>query len=247
MSRFRKESVGDIYHVMSRGNGRQLIFEDDNDRQFFLYKLQGCLVDAHLDLYAWCLMGNHFHLLVRGDKESLSRCMHRVCSVYARRFNAKTGHVGHLFQDRFKSEPINDESYLLTVVRYIHKNPEKGGLAPMETYKWSSYHEYVGLPSLCEVDFVLDIFGGRENFRLFHEAKQESGCSLTNSEEKPYVSDDDVRKLAQTLLGPVSLGAIIRLPQSERDASLRTLKAAGLSVRKIELLTGIGRNTICRA
>lgn len=141
MSRFRKESVGDIYHVMSRGNGRQLIFEDDNDRQFFLYKLQGCLVDAHLDLYAWCLMGNHFHLLVRGDKESLSRCMHRVCSVYARRFNAKTGHVGHLFQDRFKSEPINDESYLLTVVRYIHKNPEKGGLAPMETYKWSSYHE----------------------------------------------------------------------------------------------------------
>ena len=93
----------------------------------------------------------------------------------------------------------------------------------------------------------MDIFGGRENFRLFHEAEQESECSLTNSEEKPYVSDDDVRKLAQTLLGPVSLGAIIRLPQSERDASLRTLKAAGLSVRKIELLTGIGRNTICRA
>lgn len=247
MARFRKESNGDVYHVMSRGNGRQLIFEDDNDRGFFLHKLQECLKDAHLDLYAWCLMGNHFHLLIQGDKESMSRCMQRTCSIYARRFNAKTGHTGHLFQGRFKSEPVNDDSYLLTVVRYIHMNPEKGGLAPMETYEWSSYREYLGRFGICDTNFVLDAFGGLKHFLDFHKEERECSCPFDDNEEKVYITDEDVRKFAQSLLGTVSLGTIMRLPRDKRDSSLRVLKEAGLPVRKIELLTGVGRNTIYRA
>ena len=192
-------------------------------------------------------MGNHFHLLVQGSKEDLAKCMQRVCSVYARRFNAKTGHVGHLFQDRFKSEPVNDDAYLLTVVRYIHMNPERSGLAPMETYEWSSYREYLGRLGICNTDFVLDMFGGLKHFLIFHAEERECDCQLADNEKPVYISDDDMRKAAQSLLGSVSLGAVMRLPRAERDSSLRILKAANLPVRKIELLTGVGRNTIYRA
>ena len=111
-----------------RGVGRQLIFEDDGDRQMLLEKLgklsdEGCLV-----VYAWCLMSNHLHILVKEGLEPLATAMKRLGVSYAMRFNLKTGHVGHVFQDRFSSEPVDSDEYFLTVVRYIHNNPEKAGM-----------------------------------------------------------------------------------------------------------------------
>lgn len=248
MNRIRLQSEGDVYHVVSRGNGRQVIFEDDDDRRFFIRTLHDCWEEMHLELYAWCLMENHFHLLVHGSTSSISRAMKKLCSVYARRFNKRTGRVGHLFQDRFDSEPIDGNSYLLSVVRYIHKNPEKGGVAPMDSYKWSSYHEYFGEPVLCSTSFVLGVFGGLPNFRSFHEEARE-GENWSEMWRRGTVKkkEGERRKEAQRAVGAIQLADIKTLSPPIRNQHLVLLKNAGFSIREIERYTGVGRSTVARA
>ena len=248
--RQRKQSEGDVYHVVARGTGRQLIFEDDFDRRSFLGILEKGLADHGVELYAWCLMGNHVHLLVRAPIEAVSRLMKQLLGSYAQRFNAKTGRVGHLFQSRFSSEPITDDVYLLTVIRYIHYNPVKGGLGRVDEYPWSSYGEYVGKPKICETAFPLEVCGGVDSFKRLHERPdKDAKCLDVDDEANARKSFPDARamSIAQQVLGGVGLQDVKALPVEERNARLRELKAAHLSVRQIERLTGIGRNIVQRA
>ena len=124
----RTKSASGIYHVVMRGVGRQLIFEDDDDRRALLEKLGKLSDEGCLTVYAWCLMSNHFHLLIKEGCEPIASAMKRLGVSYAMRFNLKTGRVGHVFQDRFSSEPVESDEYFLTVVRYIHNNPQKAGM-----------------------------------------------------------------------------------------------------------------------
>lgn len=250
MTRLRQVSEADIYHVVSRGTGKQLIYEDDDDRRVFLHLLRTSLSETGVELFAWCLMGNHFHLLLHGDITRISKCMQKLCSSYARWFNEKAGRVGHLFQDRFYSEPINSDSYLLTVVRYIHDNPEKGHIAPTNAYPWSSYREYVRKPRLCTTAFVLSVFGGQKAFCDFHE-KPDTLDAYTEADEVRaefrLMSDIDFVNAAQQIVKNVPLSNIKMLTKRQRNDCIRTLRKAGFSVRQIERLTGIGRNIIARA
>ena len=143
--RSREQCEVHLYHVVQRGIGRQIIFEDDEDRVFFLSLLEkyfgageeGCVL-------AWCLMSNHTHLLINDHLPELSKKMKALGVSYARCFNGRYGRSGHLFQDRFASEAEKDDAQLMQTIRYIHANPEKAGIAPMGKYKWSSYGEYFG-------------------------------------------------------------------------------------------------------
>lgn len=243
----RRESSSGIYHVMARGTGRQNIFEGDADRTEFLSILDEALDRSGVILYAWCLMSNHVHLLLQGALGDVSTCMKRLCGIYAQRFNQRTGRVGHLFQERYKSEPVEDDAYLLTVVRYIHDNPVKGKLSDMESYTWSSYKEYLGAPGHCSTDFVLAAFGGRDSFVRFHEDESNAGECLDvtspNSRGRTRAMPDDVaRETAAGVLDDVGLDDLKSLPRSVRNEYIRRLKGAGLSIRQIERLTGIGRN-----
>lgn len=246
----RQRSEQDIYHVISRGTGRQLIFEDDDDRRVFLQMLQSSLAASSVELYAWCLMGNHVHLLMHAPLSHISDCLKRLCGSYAQYFNRKSGRTGHLFQERFKSEPINDEGYLLTVIRYIHDNPSKAGVSSMQEYRWSSYQEYVHDPILCNTQLVLGIVGGVIPFITFHN--NESGdtpcldVSSGRNETRP-MPDEIAREIADSVLGDGRLEGLKEAPINERRESLRLLKKSGLTVRQIERLTGIGRNTVQRA
>ena len=133
----RKQSATGIHHVMLRGINRQRIFEDSEDYRMFihyLYKIakpktdSGQPLPAYATFYAYCLMDNHVHLLIREGSEPLSSSIKRIAAAYARYYNTKYEHYGHLFQDRFKSEPVNDEAYFFTLFRYIHQNPVAAGL-----------------------------------------------------------------------------------------------------------------------
>ena len=248
----RKQSPADIYHIIARGTGQQLIFEDDEDRRVFLGLLALAIKDNGAELYAWCLMGNHFHLLVHAPLETISAVMQRLCRSYAMWFNGRTGRSGHLFQERFRSEPIADEAYLLTVVRYIHENPQKAGLAVTREYRWSSYREYVGRGgrALCSTDFVLGVFGGVERFEMFHrQSHGEDGCLDIDAARNATRSMPDSRaiELARELLPEMPLSDIKALPAQERNRRLAMLKDAGLSIRQIQRLTGLGRNIIADA
>lgn len=132
------------HHVMMRGNERKNLFLDEGDKQRFIDTLFVKKEETGFIVYAYCLMDNHIHLLVKEGTEGLATMMKRINASYAYYFNQKYNRVGHLFQDRFKSEPIEDERYLLAVIRYIHNNPVKAGIAKRpEQYKWSSYNLYL--------------------------------------------------------------------------------------------------------
>ena len=246
----RKQSVANIYHVMHRGTGGQLVFEDDEDRLMFLSLCSEVFKEHAVDLYAWCLMGNHFHLLVHAPLEVVSSAMRSLCGQYARFFNKGYGRVGHLYQERFESEPINDDAYLMTVVRYIHQNPDRAGLAGTADYLWSSYHEYLGNLKLCKTDRVLRIFGGIEEFVRFHGIRQSSDGVLDVAEvsckRKPSGADASIGA-ANTLIAPLRIETLKGETVQKRNEALCILKDAGFTVRQLERLTGIGRNIIQRA
>ena len=246
----RTQSEADLYHVVARGTGRQLIFEDDSDCRLFLKLLKEGLDKHDVELYAWCLMGNHVHLLVHAPMASVSKLMKQVLGTYAMRFNLKTGRVGHLFQSRFRSEPIADESYLLTVMRYIHENPVKAGIGPIDSYPWSSYREYIGRPRICQTAFLLEMLGGVSSFRAFHERYHDEGqCLDIDSERNATRGMPDGRaiEIAEAVLDGAALNDVKTFPPEQRTRCLRSLTRAGLTVRQIERLTGIGRNTVARS
>ena len=107
--------------------------------------------DIHI--IAWCFMDNHVHLIVYDEACKISDAMHALLSPYARYFNKRSNHVGHVFQDRFSAAPIEDDAYLLRAVAYVHANPAKAGAGPMDQYRWSSYDEYAH-PGASEFEVV---------------------------------------------------------------------------------------------
>ncbi|WHZ29946.1 MAG: transposase [Nitrospira sp.] len=159
----RIEFPGALYHVTTRGNARQDIFIDDEDRQRFLGVLAHVVSRFHLLLHAYCLMDNHFHLVVETPDANLSRAMRQLNGVYTQAFNRRHGRVGHVLQGRFKAIVVDRESYLLELCRYVVLNPVRAKTTRKpDTYPWSSYQATAGVvsvPSLLTVDWLLSQFG----------------------------------------------------------------------------------------
>jgi len=144
---------------MLRGINRQDLFEDDEDKQRFIETLKTYKEKSGFSLYAYCLMSNHIHLLLKEEKEPISLIIKRISSSYVYYYNWKHSRCGHLFQERFKSEVVEDDSYLLTVLRYIHQNPVKAKIIKeIEKYKWSSYNEYTCESKMVDTNYALAIF-----------------------------------------------------------------------------------------
>ncbi len=163
----RKKSESGIYHIIMRGINRQNIFEDEKDRTKFIQTIHRFKDKSGYDVYAYCLMANHVHLLLRVGQEPLEQLMRRICGSYVYWYNWKHERIGNLFQDRFKSEPVEDDTYFLTVLRYIHQNPLKAGLVrSIEKYKWSSYNEYINKTNVIDVNFALGMFNNNKKLAI---------------------------------------------------------------------------------
>jgi len=249
----RIKSEASIYHITNRGVGRQIIFEDDEDRQRFLSLLHGKCKDVDAAILAWCLMDNHYHILLKGAIKTISSVMLKVNSTYSRYFNNRHCRVGSLFQGRFGSVPIRSEAQLIAELRYIHMNPQEAHICNYSNYSWSSYAEYLGKPKLTSTDYVLNIVGGKDNFVAIHTLEMNDGGDAGSSSPSEHgairsrINDEDMLKVAQNELGAVKLYEVKSLPKLERNALLRSLYKRGLSVRQIERLTGVGRSIISRA
>jgi REP element-mobilizing transposase RayT len=141
----RLEFEGALYHVISRGNARQMIFQADSDYQQFL-KILGVVVERYAWLvHAYCLLGNHYHLLVETPQPNLSAGMRQLNGTYAQFFSRRHDRPGHLFQGRFKAYVVDKDSYLLELARYTALNPVQAGLVKYpEKWKWSSYRKTAG-------------------------------------------------------------------------------------------------------
>ncbi len=172
----RIEFPGAIYHVTSRGNARQAIFIDDEDRGIFLDILSMVVERFKWVCHTYCLMENHYHLLIETPDGNLSRGMRELNGVYTQGFNQRYGRVGHLFQGRYKAILVEKDNHLLSLCRYVVLNPFRVGLIRRpEDWRWSSYRATIGLarrPSFLTIDWVLSQFGGRrrvamERYRRF--------------------------------------------------------------------------------
>lgn len=159
----RIEFAGALYHLTSRGDGNEAIFIDDEDRQILLEVLASVVTRLGWRIYAYCLMGNHYHLLTETPAPSLSRGMRQLNGVYTQRFNRRHARVGHVFQGRFKAILVETSSYLIELARHVVLNPVRvGTTGDFQTYLWSSYLATAGLqpaPHWLDADRVLSHFG----------------------------------------------------------------------------------------
>lgn len=158
----RIEYEGAVYHITSRGNARQDIFLDDEDRLIFLVVLEDVVIRYHWICHAYCLMPNHYHLLVETPDANLSRGMRQLNGVYTQAFNRRHNRVGHVLQGRYKAILVEKESHLLELARYIVLNPVRMKLVrhPRE-WRWSSYRATAGEeepPNFLTTDWILSQF-----------------------------------------------------------------------------------------
>lgn len=240
----RVESKTKFYHVMIRGVNRQKIFCDDNDRKYFLHLMKEYSYQKRVEIHAFCLMENHVHILLKAEKNYLSDYMRLIQTSYAVHFNKKTNREGHLFGSRFKSEPINDESYFLTVLRYILQNPEKAFICNAEDYKWSSYSAY-GRDTFVYTDFALSYFKSVNELKKYITEYNNDECLdlKLSSEEK----DVKASLIIKWLLGKINPEELKNLPRMQRDKYLRDMKRNEISLQRISNITGVSISTVRNA
>ncbi|MFN8640192.1 MAG: transposase [Candidatus Binatia bacterium] len=163
----RLDAPHTIHHLIARGIERRRIFRTDDDRRSCLTRLDRVLLAGGATLYAWCLMPNHVHLLLRTGRTAVGRLMQQWLGAYAAEFNRRHRRVGHLFQNRFKSIVVEEEPYLLELIRYIHLNPVRARMSlpldMLDTYPWTGHAALLGARPLVaqDVEFVLAQFGAR--------------------------------------------------------------------------------------
>lgn len=159
----RLEYSGAIHHVTSRGNAQAPIFLDDEDRDSFLAVLAECIARFTWICHAYCLMDNHYHLIIETPDANLSAGMRQLNGVYTQRFNRRHGRVGHIFQGRFKAILVERNSYLLELCRYVVLNPVRARMVrDASQYAWSSYLATMGsvpVPPWLQTDWILSQFG----------------------------------------------------------------------------------------
>ncbi len=161
----RIEYAGAYYHITARGNERREIFLNDQDREKFLSYLETANQRYGAGIHIYCLMSNHYHLLLGTPLGNLSQIMRHINGAYTNYFNAKRHRAGHLLQGRYKAIVVDVDEYAGELSRYIHLNPVRAGMTnEPEEYRWSSYQYYAGKgkpPKWLTIEFILGYFGGR--------------------------------------------------------------------------------------
>ena len=250
----RKKSSSGIYQIIMRGINRQTVFEDEEDCAQFLEALLRYKEKSGYDIYAYCLMGNHVHLLMKIGIEPLEQIMRRLCGSYVYWYNMKYQRVGNLFQDRFKSEPVKDDEYFQTVLRYIHQNPVKAGLVKhVEEYKWSSFHEYVNQANLVTINLLMGMISDdnekrRQKFIEYINSRSEHECLDIDNEVRQRITDEEAREIIKMVCNLKNAIDLQQLDCQTRNTYLRILKQKhNLSIRQIERITGINRGIVLKA
>ncbi len=226
----RLQVPGGIYHVVARGNARQDIFLDDDDRGRFLATLRTIVERLDVMVHAYCLMGNHYHLLLETPDGNLSLALRQLNGVYAQGFNRRHDRVGHLFQGRFGSSLVERDTYLLEVSRYIVLNPVRAEIvASPSDWRWSSYRAHTGRatpPPFLSVDWLLEQFHAtdrrcaQETYREFVRLGMRNGHGEFGAE--PIVgSEAFVAGFRETLAGKAPLRQI---PRRQRFAARPPLR-----------------------
>jgi REP element-mobilizing transposase RayT len=202
----RIEFEGAWYHVMNRGTGRRQIFANDDQRQYFLSLLAETSERFNAEWHAYCLMGNHYHLLIRTPEGNLQRIMRHVNGVYTQYYNRSERRDGTLFRGRYKAILVDAESYWKQLSRYVHRNPLEARMVKrLERYPWSSYPAYIGVaarPGWLTCDYILKSIA-RRNAKARYRAYVEEGIDAelrafyAGDRRDPILGDDEFKRRLQ--------------------------------------------------
>ena len=223
---------------MLRGINGQQIFADNEDYEKLLEILKYCKAISEFEIFAYCLMSNHIHLLLQENKEPIELVMKRIATRFVYWYNIKYQRLGHLFQDRFKSEPVENDEYFLTVVRYIHQNPVKAGICKKpQDYNYSSYNEFFKKQTFVDCGFVFGMIV-TDDFIKFNNEKAFEQC--LDIEEKPTirVTDEQAKKIIMKYSKCRNISEFEVLPPDLKEKYIKKFHANGVSIRQISRLCG---------
>ena len=243
-----------MYHIMLRGNSHCHLFEDEADYKKFLSILRKAKANTGFQLFAYCLMSNHVHLIIQEQSTGdITEIMRTLLTTYAGWFNRKYQRIGSLISNRYKSKCLTGDQNLLTVLRYIHQNPVKAGIvAKAADYVWSSYNEYIrNAGENADRGFIYSMLSPVKmkaitQFKELHDMVVEGTESDFVPSDAKRKDENEVRHIIMEMLGGKEPSEIIGYFRKDRDIILRKLRAKGLSIRQIERATGISRGIIAK-
>jgi len=207
----RVEYEGAVYHVIQRGNNREYIFKNDEDKSYLLKRIEDCKQKMGFNLLGYVVMGNHYHLILRTGSRPLSMIMHAINGSYSRHYNWKYDRSGHVFQGRYKAIPIFDDRYLLAVLRYVHRNPERAGICQQASdYPYSSdIHYRKNQGWFVDIDIILGILSQEKR-----DALRKYELLMDEEDDTDYDND-----------GPALVEDFLPFPQPEPQTGNRARKS----------------------
>ena len=249
----RKISNSQIYHIILRGNDRQDIFYDEQDYNKFLDIIKIYKKKYQYEIYTYCLMTNHVHLVIFDKDNKISKIMQGMEISYSNYFAKKYKKEGHLFKNRFISKNVETEGYLIRLCKYIHQNPLKAGIASTEKYKWSSYNEFIRGEKIINPKVILSILSKNEkeaieNFVILHSYESECINDEVEYEGIEKLTDEQVIEKIRKILKIQNIREIKDYDKKKRNEKLQQLKVIeGTTKVQISRILGINRKIIERA
>ena len=239
----RIEYAGALYHLTSRGDRREDIYLDDIDRVIFLEVLAGVCERFCWVCHAYCLMSNHYHLLIETRESTLSQGMRQLNGVFTQRSNHRHHRVGHVFQGRYKAILVQKESYLLELARYVVLNPVRAGMVrSAKDWPWSNYRSTAGwddAPEWLNTDWLLSAFGAKrkpamEAYRKFVSEGRGLRSPWEDLKRQIYLGDEAfVDRMMALMDDETPLGEI---PTTQR-LSITTSSRIVIAIRPLQPLT----------
>ena len=253
----RVKAQSGVYHVVMQGVRHRDIFMDDEDYTRFVEILEHLMVkrtkedeeaERYFTLYAYCLMPDHFHLLVKEEADTVSVTMGRIAAAYAHYFNEKYDRDGAIYRARFASEPVEDEGRMSIVIRFISQTPERVMKTEASGYRYSSWHEYAGvesdLPRVCDIKEVYRGMAKEDVVKALGTPVPKGVHCLGPRKVVKRPTDEQVLLMLCQMREVAGMSEFLGLPRMVQLKTLADLRKRGASVRQLERVTGIGRGVI---
>jgi len=248
----RKLSKTGLYHIIFKGIGSQNIFEEPSDYEKLKEIIMRVKYEMQFNLYAYCMMTNHVHLFIKEQNAGeISKIMTKILSHYATWFNRKYQRIGALFANRYNSEPVEDERYYLSLIRYIHQNPVKAHMVDNPgSYPYSSYNDYAkNISDITDIDFLLDMLNNdrKKAINEFIELNTVSDGETYEITDSRKTSPANIRRIIMSMIDGKEIETIKRMEKETRNQLIKILvNEKGISKSALERATGISRGTIIK-
>ena len=239
----RKFAYSKIYHIILKGIDNQDIFYDNQDRNFFLKQISITKQNFNYIVYAYCLMSNHVHMVIKCENDFLSKAIQSLVVRYVHYFNKKYERNGHLLQDRFKSKSVESQEYFLELCRYVHRNPEKAGVALTQNYALSSYKEYLGKEKIINKNVLLHYFNNNLNEFVYYTIKTVDIDNVEDFVEYELINKLTDEQLATIIMEKFDIADISQIGLFFKNRSRDNLKE---DIQKIKSIIGTNKTQVAR-